>query len=103
MHVLTRRAFPVAFEWRRLGQVVVVAGGLAVAGDLLLPTHGVAGLLTRLATLFAIPLILHLTRFEHPQELAQLRALFARLGRSARVGSAGAAAGLDSGGRGRDG
>ncbi len=37
MHLLVRRAFPVTFEWRRLGQLVLVLGGLAVAGELLLP------------------------------------------------------------------
>ena len=40
MHLLTRRAFPVAFEWLRLAQLVVVMGGLAAAGELLLPTSG---------------------------------------------------------------
>ena len=34
MHLLTRRAFAVQFEWRRLAQLVVVMGGLAAAGDL---------------------------------------------------------------------
>src|SRR5207248_7673593 len=36
MHLLTRRAFAVAFEWRRLAQLLKVMGGLAVAGGLLL-------------------------------------------------------------------
>ena len=40
MHLLTRRAFAVQFEWLRLGQLVVVMGGLAAAGDLALPTSG---------------------------------------------------------------
>ncbi len=49
MHLLIRRAFAASFEWRRLAQLVVVIGGLAVAGDLLLPTHGFVGFLTRAA------------------------------------------------------
>jgi O-antigen/teichoic acid export membrane protein len=82
MHLLTRRAFAAQFEWRRLLQLVIVMGGLAALGDLLLPTHGAVGLLSRAAVFAAIPLVLHLARFAHPEELAQLRALVARLRRA---------------------
>jgi O-antigen/teichoic acid export membrane protein len=78
MHVLTRRAFAAAFEWRRLVQLAVVLGGMAAAGDLLLPTHGVVGFLTRAAVLAAMPLVLLGTRFAHRQELEQARALVSR-------------------------
>ena len=43
MHLLTRRAFAVAFEWGRLAQLTLVVGGLAAAGELVLPTSGVVG------------------------------------------------------------
>src|SRR5205807_5181884 len=79
MHLLTRRAFAARFEWRRLLQIVVVMGGLAVAGDLLLPTHGVLGFLSRAAVLAAIPVVLYATGFAPSQELAQVRALIGRL------------------------
>jgi O-antigen/teichoic acid export membrane protein len=78
MYVLTRRAFAVGFEWRRLAQLTVVMGGIAVGGELLLPTDGIAGLLSRAAAFALIPLVLYLTRFAHPQELRQLRALVRR-------------------------
>jgi O-antigen/teichoic acid export membrane protein len=78
MYVLTRRAFTVAFEWRRLALVMLVVGGVAAAGDLLLPTHGAIGLITRAAAFLAIPVVLHLVRFAHPQELAQLGRVAAR-------------------------
>jgi O-antigen/teichoic acid export membrane protein len=78
MHLLTRRAFHVAFEWRRLTQLVLVLGGLSAAGNALLPTHGLVGLLTRGAVLAAMPLVLLLSGFSHPQELGQLRSLVAR-------------------------
>jgi O-antigen/teichoic acid export membrane protein len=78
MHLLTRHLFTVGFEWRRLAQIVLVAGGVAVAGDLLFPTHGAAGFVTRLAAFLAIPAVLYVTRFAHPPELAQLRSLVAR-------------------------
>jgi O-antigen/teichoic acid export membrane protein len=81
MHFLTRRAFRVAFEWRRLAQVCVVMGAVAVAGDLLLPTHGFVGFITRLAALCAIPVLLAATGFAHSEELRQLRALMSRLRR----------------------
>jgi uncharacterized membrane protein len=71
----------VAFEWRRLAQLCVVMGAVAVAGDLLLPTHGFVGFITRLAALCAIPVLLAATGFAHPEELRQLRALMSRLRR----------------------
>jgi O-antigen/teichoic acid export membrane protein len=81
MHFLTRRAFKVAFEWRRLTQLCLVMGAVAVVGDLLLPTDGVVGFIARLAALLAIPLLLAATGFAHVQERRQLRALMARLRR----------------------
>jgi O-antigen/teichoic acid export membrane protein len=75
MHLLTRRAFAVAFEWRRLAQLCTVMGGMAVAGDLLLPTHGLVGFITRAAVCAAIPGVLLATGFAHAQELRRLRAL----------------------------
>jgi O-antigen/teichoic acid export membrane protein len=82
MYLLTRSAFAVAFEWRRLGQLMLVVGGIAVLGELLLPTQGLLGFLTRLAAFLAIPPVLYVTGFAHAQELAQLRELIARLRRS---------------------
>jgi O-antigen/teichoic acid export membrane protein len=79
MYLLTRGAFRVDFEWRRLLELVIVMGGAAAAGDLLLPTHGAAGFLTRLAVFAAIPLALFLAGFAHPQELAQVSRLAARV------------------------
>ena len=79
MHLLTRRQFAVQFEWLRLGKLVLVMGGLAALGDLLLPTHGIAGLLLRLVVLVAIGPALVATGFVHPAELRQGRRLVARL------------------------
>jgi hypothetical protein len=88
MHLLTRRLFTVAFEWRRLAQVVLVLGGIAVAGDLLLPTHGLGGFVSPAAAFAAIPLILLATGFAHLQELSQARTLLARLRRAPAGGAA---------------
>jgi O-antigen/teichoic acid export membrane protein len=84
MHLLIRRAFPVTFEWRRLTQLALVLGGLAVTGDLLLPTSGLGGFAARTLVFLAMPLVLWLTGFVHRSEidhgLAALRRLQARLG-----------------------
>jgi O-antigen/teichoic acid export membrane protein len=79
MHLLTRKLFTVGFEWRRLAQIVLVTGGVAVAGDLLLPTHGVGGFLSRAAAFAVIPVLLLATGFAHPAELSQARRLVARM------------------------
>jgi O-antigen/teichoic acid export membrane protein len=81
MHLLTRRAFVVAFEWLRLAKLVVVMGGVAAAGDLLLPTHGAVGFVTRALTFLAIPPALYFTGFVHPQELARVRDVVAQVRR----------------------
>ncbi len=84
MHLLTRRSFPVHFEWRRLLHLAAVMGGIAVAGDLLLPTSGAVGLLTRLAATAAIPVALWLTGFAHRAELERSRGLVAGAVRAGR-------------------
>ncbi len=76
MHLLVRRAFPVTFEWRRLGQLVLVLGGLTVAGELLLPQSGAVGFFTRGALFAAMPAVLWLTGFLHRSEIDEgIRAL----------------------------
>jgi O-antigen/teichoic acid export membrane protein len=71
MHLLVRRAFEAAFEWRRLLHLLIVIGGLAVAGDLLLPTSGFAGLVLRAAVVVAIAPVLWATGFLHRTEIQQ--------------------------------
>jgi hypothetical protein len=75
MHLLTRRLFTVAFQWRRLAQLVVILAGVAVSGELLLPTSGFAGLALRVLWLALVPALLLVTRFFRPHERAQARAL----------------------------
>ena len=40
MHLLTRRLFEVGFEWARLAQLLAIFAGVAISGELLLPTSG---------------------------------------------------------------
>jgi O-antigen/teichoic acid export membrane protein len=82
MYLLTRNAFRVEFEWRRLAQLTAVFGLLAAGGDLLLPTHGILGLVSRAAVFAVMPLVLMATGFAHRQELSGLRALIDRARRS---------------------
>jgi hypothetical protein len=49
-----------------------------VAGDLLLPTHGLVGLVSRAAVLAAMPLVLLATGFAHGEEIEQARVLLGR-------------------------
>jgi O-antigen/teichoic acid export membrane protein len=77
MHLLTRDVFAVRFEWRRLAQATAILAGVAVSGELLLPTSGLAGLVLRAAWLLLAPALLLATRFFYPHEREQARALLA--------------------------
>ncbi len=89
MYLLTRSLFKVGFEWLRLAQLTAILLGVAVSGELLLPSHGLAGLALRVAWLALVPAALALTRFFHPHELAQARALVADARRRVRAFRAG--------------
>jgi O-antigen/teichoic acid export membrane protein len=73
VHLLTRRLFAVPFERVRLAKIVAIVGGLAVAGELALPTAGAAGFAARAAVLAAIPVILVFARVFSAQEIASFR------------------------------
>jgi O-antigen/teichoic acid export membrane protein len=77
MYLLTRSLFKVGFEWLRLTQLTAILAGVAVSGQLLLPSHGLAGLALRVAWLALVPVALAITRFFHPHERDQARALVA--------------------------
>jgi O-antigen/teichoic acid export membrane protein len=55
LHTLTRRLFAVPFEWGRLARAVVALTAIGLGGELLLPTTGATGLITRFALLCLIP------------------------------------------------
>jgi O-antigen/teichoic acid export membrane protein len=88
MYVFTQRLFPVPYEWGRLARIVLVSALIVGAGELLLPTDGFAGLMSRVALWLLYPLALlaagfftsaerrWLSRLRHPGELAaQLQSL----------------------------
>jgi O-antigen/teichoic acid export membrane protein len=81
MVVLTRRLFPVRFEWIRLAALAATLAGVAVSGELLLPTHGIAGLLLRALWLLLIPAALLAGRFFSADERAQARVMLGDLRR----------------------
>jgi len=72
VHLLTRRLFAVPFQWRRLGTAVAVLAGVSVAGELLLPTAGLAGFAARAVALAAIPVLLVFARVFTVGQLARL-------------------------------
>jgi len=75
MYLLTRNLFKVGFEWLRLAQLTAILAGVAISGELLLPSHGLAGLALRVLWLALVPAALALTGFFHAHERAQARAL----------------------------
>jgi O-antigen/teichoic acid export membrane protein len=75
MHLLTRNVFAVDFQWRRLCWLTAILAGVAVSGELLLPTAGVLGLVLRVLWLLLIPALLLVTHFFAPNEREQARAL----------------------------
>jgi O-antigen/teichoic acid export membrane protein len=75
MHLLTRAVFAVDFQWQRLAKLSAIFAGVAVSGELLLPSAGLAGLLLRALWLALIPALLLLTRFFEANEREQVRAL----------------------------
>jgi O-antigen/teichoic acid export membrane protein len=77
MHLLTRRLFAVAFEWRRLAQLTAILAGVAVSGELLLPTSGFEGIALRVLWWLLIPALLLATRFFASEERRQAQALLA--------------------------
>ena len=68
MFAVTQRLFPVPYEWLRLLQVAVVAGGAVTLGVILTPVEGVGAFLVRLGLLAAYPLVLVVTGFLHDHE-----------------------------------
>ncbi len=77
MHLLTRRLFAVAFQWRRLAQASAILAGVAVSGELLLPSSGAAGFVLRALWIALAPALLLATRFFDADERSQARALIA--------------------------
>jgi hypothetical protein len=77
IYLLTRSLFRVGFEWRRLAQLAASLAAVAVSGELVLPDHGLLGLVARIAWLALVPAALLLTGFFHPHERAEARRLAA--------------------------
>jgi len=58
LHLLTRHLFTVPFETGRLVRIIGVLAAVAVIGELVLPTDGAAGLISRLAAFALAPVLL---------------------------------------------
>ena len=58
MYAFTQRLFPIPWQWGRLAVIVISAAALIAAGELLLPTDGALGLLSRAVLVALYPLIL---------------------------------------------
>jgi O-antigen/teichoic acid export membrane protein len=91
MYVFTERLFRVPYDWRRLGLIAAVAAALIAGGELLLPTDGALGLLTRAAVWLAFPAALWACGFLEPREREALSALLSPSAVAARLRAARAA------------
>ncbi len=86
MYGFTQRLFPVPYEWTRLARVVLVSTALVGLGELLLPTEGFDGLLSRAVLWLTYPFVLLVSGFFTAEErgwLSHLRhpkELLARMG-----------------------
>lgn len=69
LHLLTRQLFAVPFEWWRLTRAVLVLTAIGLGGELLLPTHGAVGLLTRFGLLCLVPPALLAANVVSPRDL----------------------------------
>jgi O-antigen/teichoic acid export membrane protein len=85
MYAFTQRLFPVPYEWRRLALVALSAAAVVAAGELLLPTSGAIGLLSRGVLWLAYPAILFLFGFLHEEERAGLAELMSPAAIAARA------------------
>ncbi len=81
MYLVTRRVFPLPFEWARLARIVVFAGAAFAFAELVLPSAGATGLVARAALVPAFWAALYLTGFLHQGEVERLRGLGRRLRR----------------------
>jgi peptidoglycan biosynthesis protein MviN/MurJ (putative lipid II flippase) len=72
MYAFTQRLFPVPYEWGRLGLIVGTAAALIAGGELLLPTEGAIGLVSRTAVWLSYPAVLWSARFLTPEERRSL-------------------------------
>ncbi len=97
MYVFSQRLFRVPYEWRRLGLILLAAGGLVAFGEAVLPTDGLDGFLERVLLWFAFPVLLVVCGFLTREERVEIRrwmepgAISSRLAelRSAGAGSEG--------------
>jgi O-antigen/teichoic acid export membrane protein len=72
MYLFTQRLFRVPYEWRRLALILLSAAAIVGAGEVLLPTSGALGLLSRGVLWLVYPLVLFALGFLHPEERSGL-------------------------------
>lgn len=77
MYALTRRLFPIPWQWGRLGVIAAGAAAWIAAGELLLPTDGALGLLSRALLWLTYPALLWFGGAIEPDERAAVRAALA--------------------------
>jgi O-antigen/teichoic acid export membrane protein len=84
MQVVSRRLFPVPFEWWRLVRIIGLAAATFALGEVFLPTSGIDGFVLRALLVPAYVGALYVSGFFRPEELRGARDVAA--GISARLG-----------------
>ncbi len=87
MYALTQRLFPVPYEWGRLALLILVTAATIAAGELALPTDGIAAIVTRGALWLALPALLWASGFPTAEERRRLRAMLSPEAVRARLGA----------------
>jgi O-antigen/teichoic acid export membrane protein len=75
IYLVSRRIFPIPWQWGRLAVVVGAAAVLIASGEALLPTDGAAGFVSRLAFVAAYPAALWFGGAVRADERRQVQAL----------------------------
>ena len=75
MYLLTRRLFPVPYEWGRLALLLTTTGVVVGLGELLLPKEGIEAWLSRGAAWLALPPILYGAGFLTHEERVRVRGM----------------------------
>lgn len=79
-YAVTRRVYPVGYEWKRLSKIAGAAAGLLLFHALLPDAGAVTGLVVKLLLLVAFPLVLYYTGTFGRDELEGLRRLVTKSG-----------------------
>lgn len=96
MHAITRRLFPVPYEWGRLTSAVALAAALIAFGDTVVGDDGLGAFIATIGLCAAYPLLLLGGGFLRREERERLRPLFSPSAVMARIGTGAPQRGMEA-------